>query len=51
MDEFERWFLAVYTAYIVASILALMWVGGDREDRKRQLLSERAFRQRSGGQQ
>jgi hypothetical protein len=51
MDEFERWFLVVYTTYLVASILGLLWVGGDRDERKSQLISGRAFRERSGGQQ
>jgi hypothetical protein len=51
MDEFERWFLVVYTTYLVASILGLLWVGGDRDEHKSQLISGRAFRERSGGQQ
>jgi hypothetical protein len=29
MFEFEQWFLLVYTAYIVVSILALAWVARD----------------------
>jgi hypothetical protein len=27
MDEFERWFLVVYTIYVVLALLALLWVG------------------------
>ena len=51
MDEFERWFLVVYTIYIIASILALWWAGRDRDDRKLQLISGRALRERIGGKQ
>ena len=51
MDEFERWFLVVYTIYIIASILALWWVGRDRDDRKLHLISGRALRERIGGKQ
>jgi hypothetical protein len=29
MDEFERWFLIAYTAYFIAALAALLWVGGD----------------------
>ena len=48
MDEFERWFLVVY---LVASIPGLLWAGGDRDERKSQLISGQALRERSGGQQ
>lgn len=29
MSSFEQWFLLIYTAYTVVSILALLWVAGD----------------------
>ena len=51
MDEFERWFLVVYTTYIVGSIAGLLWVGEDVGDRKRRSTARRVFWQRSGDRQ
>jgi hypothetical protein len=51
MDEFERWFLVVYTTYIVAAIAGLFWVGEDRDGCKGRSTSRRAFWQRNGDRQ
>jgi hypothetical protein len=46
----DVWFLLAYTGYVVVSILALIWVGGDDEHNN----SDKTFRQatqRLGGRQ
>jgi hypothetical protein len=50
MDEFERWFLVVYTTYIVASIAGLLWVGEDGDGLKRRSTSRRVFLRRGDRQ-
>jgi|SoiMetStandDraft_5_1073268.scaffolds.fasta_scaffold1334901_1 hypothetical protein len=44
MDDFEHWFLIAYTAYFVAALAALLWVGND----DRQNGSRREFWQEDG---
>jgi hypothetical protein len=34
MIDFDEWFLLAYTGYVVVSILALLWVGGDDEQNR-----------------
>jgi hypothetical protein len=47
MDDFERWFLVAYTAYFVAALAALLWVGDDDRQNGREK-SRRAFWQQGG---
>jgi hypothetical protein len=44
MDEFERWFLVVYTSYLVLALLALAWQGTRVHPRRRLAATDRVNR-------